>query len=114
MEKGKSVSENKQVKRISIFNRNYSRKCHIVARVQSHLNNSGALDIHLLTGSGVSPSNPAGLVEAMRFHSAGVIAHEHLQHHRLVVTFQLKHSSTDRIVQLTSNVLIKTGSISCS
>lgn len=74
--------------------KSYSRKCHIVARVQSDLNNSRPLYIHLLTGRGVSASDPAGLVEPVRLHPTGVVPHEHLQHHRLVVTFQLKRSNT--------------------
>lgn len=83
--------------------KSYSRKCHIVAWVQSNLNNSSPLYIHFFTGSSVSPSNSAGLVEPMRFHSTRVITHKYLQHHRLVVTFQLKHGNTNLIFQLASN-----------
>lgn len=70
--------------------RSYSRQGHVVARVQPHLDDSGALDVHLLAGRGVPARHPAGLVEPVRLHAPRVIAHEHLQHHGLVVAFQLQ------------------------
>lgn len=70
--------------------KSYSRQGHVVARVQPHLDDRGALDVHLLAGCGVPARHPAGLVEPMRLHAPRVIPHEHLQHHGLVVAFQLQ------------------------
>lgn len=89
--KRKSVPKPKLTNQ-NIHGKSYSRQCHVVAWVQPHLDDSGPLDVHLLAGRGVPARDPAGLVEPVRLHTPGVIAHEHLQHHGLVVAFQLQHA----------------------
>lgn len=89
--KRKSVPKPKLTNQ-NIHGQSYSRQCHVVAWVQPHLDDSGPLDVHLLAGRGVPARDPAGLVEPVRLHTPGVIAHEHLQHHGLVVAFQLQHA----------------------
>lgn len=91
MEKRKSLPKPK-LTRENPPGKSYSRQGHVVARVQPHLDDSGALDVHLLAGRGVPARHPAGLVEAVRLHAPGVVAHEHLQHHGLVVAFQLQQA----------------------
>lgn len=74
---------------LSTKHHNPLRKCHVIAGLQRDLNNSGAIYVHLLAGSGVAPRHSACLVETVRLHSACIIRYEHLQHNWFTHTLQL-------------------------
>lgn len=67
-----------------------SRQSHVIAGFQRDLDNRGAVYVHLFAGGGVASGHPAGLVEAVRLHSACVVCHENLEHNRLVDALQLQ------------------------